>query len=115
MRNDKQRAMATLIVGVFAFAVVLAYHRVVDGDLWARLAVGAHVWRTGSLMRHDIFAFTPTLPEWIDHEWGAGVIFFGLLNAFGPSSLMLLKIATADTPALFSRLPRPPEESGRTN
>ena len=95
MRSDKLLAMAALIVGVFAFAVVLAYHRIVDGDLWARLAVGAHVWRTGSLMRHDVFAFTPTLPEWIDHEWGAGVIFFGLLNAFGPASLMLLKITTA--------------------
>jgi hypothetical protein len=95
MRSDKERVTATLIVGVFAFAVVLAYHRVVDGDLWARLAVGAHAWRTGSLMRQDVFAFTPTLSEWIDHEWGAGMIFFGLLNAFGPASLMLLKIVTA--------------------
>jgi hypothetical protein len=94
MRSDKLLAAVTLVVGVLAFAVVLAYHRIVDGDLWARLAVGAHVWRTGSLMRHDVFAFTPTLPEWIDHEWGAGVMFFGLLNAFGPVSLMLLKIVT---------------------
>jgi hypothetical protein len=101
MRSDKERAIATLIVGVFAFAVVLAYHRIVDGDLWARLAVGAHAWRTGSLMRHDVFAFTPTLPEWIDHEWGAGVIFFGLLSAFGPASLMLLKIVTACAAILF--------------
>ncbi len=95
MRSDNERVTATLIVGAFAFAVVLAYHHVVDGDLWARLAVGAHVWRTGSLMRHDVFAFTPILSEWIDHEWGAGVIFFGLLNAFGPVSLMLLKMVTA--------------------
>jgi len=41
MRSDKLLAMATLVVGAFAFAVVLAYHRIVDGDLWARLAVGA--------------------------------------------------------------------------
>jgi hypothetical protein len=101
MRSDKERVIATLIVGVFTFAVLLAYHRIVDGDLWARLAVGAHAWRTGGLMRHDIFAFTPTLPAWIDHEWGAGVIFFGLLNAFGPDSLMLLKIVTACTAILL--------------
>jgi len=101
MRSDNERVTATLMVGVFAFAVVLAYHHVVDGDLWARLAVGAHAWQTGSLMRHDVFAFTPTLPEWIDHEWGAGVIFFGLLNAFGPVSLMLLKIVTACTAILL--------------
>ena len=46
-------------------------------------------------MRHDPFAFTPTLPEWIDHEWGAGVVFFALLNWFGPVSLMVLKVAVA--------------------
>jgi hypothetical protein len=95
MRSEKLFVAVSLVLGAFAFAVVLGYHRIVDGDLWARLAVGAHVWKTGAVMRRDAFAFTPTLPEWIDHEWGAGVIFFGLLNAFGPTSLMLLKIATA--------------------
>ena len=53
---------------------------------------GARVWKTGAVMRHDVFAFTPTLPEWIDHEWGAGVVFFALLNWFGPASLMIFKI-----------------------
>jgi hypothetical protein len=46
-------------------------------------------------MRHDAFAFTPTLPEWMDHEWGAGVVFFALLNCFGPASLMIFKISAA--------------------
>ena len=95
MRRDNLLAMLTMLVGGFAFAVILAYHHIVDGDLWARLAVGAHAWKTGSVMRHDVFAFTPTLPDWIDHEWGAGVVFFGLLKAFGPASLMVLKIVTA--------------------
>jgi len=84
MRSDKLLATATLVVGAFAFAVVLAYHRIVDGDLWARLAVGAYAWQTGSLMGHDVFAFTPTLPEWIDHEWGAGVIFSDCSTRLGP-------------------------------
>jgi hypothetical protein len=95
MRSEKLFVAVSLVLGVFAFAVVLAYHRIVDGDLWARLAAGAHVWKTGAVMRHDAFAFTPTLPERIDHEWGAGVIFFWLLSAFGPTSLMLFKIAAA--------------------
>ncbi|HUJ72720.1 MAG TPA: hypothetical protein VLZ30_10775 [Verrucomicrobiae bacterium] len=95
MRSERWFVAGSLVLGVFAFSVVLAYHRIVDGDLWARLAAGAHVWKTGAVMRHDAFAFTPTLPERIDHEWGAGVILFGLLNTFGPTSLMLFKIATA--------------------
>jgi hypothetical protein len=82
-------------LGVLSFAVVLAAHHITDGDLWAKLALGAHVWLRGGLPRHDTFAFTPTLPEYIDHEWGAGAVFFGLLKWFGPASLMGLKMALA--------------------
>ncbi|MGD0059960.1 MAG: hypothetical protein ABSD58_11130 [Verrucomicrobiia bacterium] len=95
MRNERWFVAISLALGAFAFAVVLAWHRVVDGDLWARLAVGAYVWKTGAVMRHDVFAFTPTLSQWIDHEWGAGVVFFAMLNWFGPASLMVFKISVA--------------------
>jgi hypothetical protein len=95
VRSERFFVAVSLMLGAFAFSVLLAWHHIVDGDLWARLAVGAHVWKTGTLMRHDVFAFTPTLPEWIDHEWGAGVLFFALLNWFGPVSLMIFKIGTA--------------------
>ena len=95
MRNNKLLTLATAVVGLLTFGIVLAYHRIVDGDLWARLAAGAAFLHNGHVLRHDVFAFTPTLPEWIDHEWGAGVIFFALLQWFGPTSLMLFKIGTA--------------------
>jgi hypothetical protein len=90
MRTEKLLVAGTLALGVFAFGVVLAYHCIADGDLWARLAVGRHFFETGSVMRHDVFAFTPTLPEWIDHEWGAGVVFWALW----PVGLMPFKIGT---------------------
>ena len=66
-----------------------------DGDLWARLAVGAAFWKNGSLPRVDTYAFTQVLPAWVDHEWGAGLLFYSLLKSFGPSALMILKIVTA--------------------
>jgi hypothetical protein len=46
-------------------------------------------------LRHDIFAFTPVLPEWIAHEWGTGVVFYAVLKLFGPPGLMVLKILLA--------------------
>lgn len=97
MTESQSRYGQGLIVGLglFAFASILASHHITEGDLWAQLAIGASVWEHGHLLRHDIFAFTPTLPEWIAHEWGAGVVFYGLLKAFGPGSLMLLKLALA--------------------
>src|ERR1700722_2632790 len=84
-----------VLLGLFAFASILAFHNITEGDLWAQLAIGASVWEHGHLLRHDIFAFTPTLPEWIAHEWGAGVVFYGVLKIFGPTGLMGLKIALA--------------------
>ena len=79
-----------LFLGAFAFATVLAFHNIADGDLWAKLAIGSSVLRQGRLVRHDVFAFTPTLPLCIDHEWGAGLVFFATLDAFGPPALMTL-------------------------
>lgn len=80
-------------LAAFTFVVLLSASHVADGDLWAKLALGASVWLRGEVPHHDSFAFTPVLPVYIDHEWGAGTIFFGLLKFFGPSSLMLLKVA----------------------
>ena len=84
-----------MMLGIISFAVILAAHNISDSDLWGKLAIGAHVWRFGTVPDHDTFAFTPVLPHYIEHEWGAGTIFFGVLKFFGPAGLMLLKILLA--------------------
>ena len=84
-----------VLLGLFSFAGILAYHNITEGDLWAQLAIGESVWEHGRLLRHDIFAFTPTLRDWTAHEWGAGVVFYGVLKLVGPSGLMILKMALA--------------------
>jgi hypothetical protein len=93
--SDRLWITLSIVLGFVSFAIVLAYHHIADGDLWARLIVGATFCQGGGVPRVDTYAFTPVLPAWIDHEWGAGVIFFSLLKTFGPSALMLLKIAAA--------------------
>ncbi len=84
-----------VLLGVFAFASILAFHNIADGDLWGKLAIGASLWEQGHLLARDVFAFTPTLPAYIDHEWGTGVVFYTLLKVFGSPGLMLLKMALA--------------------
>ncbi len=97
MTESQSRFVQGLIalLGVFALVTVLAFHNVTDGDLWAKLALGSALWNTGHLLRHDPFAFTPVLPQYIDHEWGAGSVFFAFLRWFGPSSLIMLRMALA--------------------
>lgn len=87
--------IVSAVLGIASFIVMLGYHAISDGDLWARLSIGGEIVRRGHFFYHDPFAFTPTLPEWIDHEWGAGLIFFIVLQAFGPAGLMWLKIISA--------------------
>lgn len=80
-----------LVLGAIGFGVVSAVFRVLDGDVWARLAVG----RMGQVPRVDDWAFTPTLPRWMDHEWGAGWIFYAVYARWGFRGLMVLKIGAA--------------------
>jgi hypothetical protein len=62
-----------------------------DYDLWARMAVGQIFLETGGILHNDIFSYTPT-KEWIDHEWGSGIIFWILASKFGDIGLVLLKV-----------------------
>jgi hypothetical protein len=84
-----------LAFGVFSFGVVLSTHTVADNDLWGKLAIGAHVWKFGTVPLRDMFAFTPVLPRYIEHEWGAGTIFFGVLKFLGPAGLLGLRTVLA--------------------
>ena len=97
--TDRSRLFlfGSLLLGVFTFGVVLLFHNLADGDLWAKLALGAAVWNQGHLPTADVFAFTPVLPVYVDHEWGSGLIFFTVLKWFGPSGLMWLKVLLAFT------------------
>lgn len=89
------RFRLTLFLALYSYLVLLTFYNIADYDLWMRLAQGAFIWQHHALMRHDLFAFTPVLPEYIDNEWGSGVLFFSLLKLFGPVSLMILKIFLA--------------------
>jgi hypothetical protein len=80
---------AALFILIYSFSVI---DNCADRDLWHRLAVGALFFNTGWVLKHDIFAYTPTKPLWVDHEWGSGVIFYFLSHHFGDSGLLILRI-----------------------
>ena len=85
----------SLALGMFALVGVLAYHNLADSDLWARLVAGAHVWKHHAVAQRDFLAYTPILEAWVDHEWGAGLVFCTAILWFGPTALMILKMALA--------------------
>ncbi len=63
----------------------------IDYDFFARIAVGKIFFQTGSVIKNDIFSYTVT-KDWIDHEWGSGVVFYFLGDKFGDTGLIIFKI-----------------------
>jgi len=89
--------LAGLILGMgfYLFFVVLFNKGLADYDLWGYLSFGRVFWEEGFFPYQDVFAYTPTKPLWVYHEWLTGVIFFGLQKYFGPASLQFLKYVLA--------------------
>ena len=79
-------------LSALAVCLVLTFaQQMPDFDLWSRLQVGSIVWQTGAPLTHDIFSYSPTKPVWIDHEWGAGVVFYAFAWAFGNGGIFAVK------------------------
>jgi len=63
---------------------------VVDLDLWHELAFAREIVRLGYVPQGDLFAFTPTVYPSVNHEWGAGMIAYAVLNVAGGAGIVLL-------------------------
>lgn len=78
---------------LFIICWVYAIHfNSADYDFWARIAAGKMFLQTGNVLNHDVFSYTLT-KQWIDHEWGSGVIFYFFSDTFADIGILGLKIA----------------------
>lgn len=78
------------------FVFIIFFNRdLADYDLWGYLSFGRIFWEEGFFPYRDAFAYTPTKPVWIYHEWLTGVVFFGLIKYLGPASLQFLRYMLA--------------------
>jgi hypothetical protein len=90
----KQREFSpSLGVAILVLAMCLERltNSTADPDLWGYLAFGRLYWNSGQFPFQDVFAYLPTLPRWVYHEWLSGVLFYPLFQAAGPVGLQLLK------------------------
>jgi hypothetical protein len=79
----------------YLFFIVLFNRSLADYDLWGYLSFGRVFWEEGFFPYQDVFAYTPTNPLWVYHEWLTGVVFFELIKYLGPASLQLLRYVLA--------------------
>lgn len=113
---DKLRALFVQPMCVVPALILLCLSRILlgspaDPDLFARVAVGRLIERQGEMPLRDPFSFTEKLPQWVDHEWLSGVVFWWIASHFGDAGLVILKAillaATIFLTLLAARLQAP--------
>ena len=80
-----------LYIFLFVFLLIQTFiYNTIDMDYWARLLQGNAFWSLGHILKNDPFSYTST-HLWLDHEWGASVIFSFIHNNWGFYGILLFK------------------------
>lgn len=100
VRNSAQKGRQTWLrfasyAGLMSFFLSLTAFNLVDVDIWHEMALIRESLRAGHLLTRDVFAYTPTLYPCIHHEWGAGLVAYGLTYWFGSDSILVIKYLLA--------------------
>lgn len=103
--RDKELTLISLhcLAALIGLILLMLSHAVVDQDVWHEMALARELFQSGSLPLRDVFAYTPTV-DFIQHEWGAGVIAYLLTEWFGGNGLLLLKYGLGVLLILFAVL-----------
>src|SRR5579864_2314992 len=83
-----------LVACALFFCALISYN-FVDIDIWHQMALIRESLAAGHLLTVDVYAYTPTIRPWVDHEWGAGAIAYFLTAWLGSRSIVLLKFTAA--------------------
>ncbi len=100
---DFQRRVLRGAVWLALFLMFLARisTNTVDLDVFHEMALIRESIVLGHIPTVDRFAYTPTVPYSVHHEWGAGVIAYFVIRWFGGLGLLMLKYSLAAVLAWF--------------
>jgi hypothetical protein len=79
----------TLVVVTFVLVFGLGAALRIDTDVWWHIRAGAYVLDHG-FIRDDPFSFTKAGEPWIDHSWGAQLLWYGVWRVGGYGGLEVL-------------------------
>ncbi len=80
------------IAALFAVMYLFLLNNTAHPDLWGHFSFGALFEANGQFPYRDVFSYTAPHQMVYDHEWGAGMIFYGLTKNAGSSSLFWLQL-----------------------
>ena len=83
------------IVALTMLFFVNATNNFIDPDVWHQMALFRESLDRGSLVRQDLYAYTPTVTPVVHHEWGTGAVLFLLTRQVGTPGLLIFKYLLA--------------------
>ncbi len=93
MFRSPERALSrAFVLLVVSSTVYFGSVNEADNDLWMHLFVGRLIWEAGRVPRQDGLSYTAAGQAWIDHEWLAQLLAFGVFEVAGPAGLIFAKL-----------------------
>ncbi len=82
-------------------ALLLSYFPVFSGDIWMHLASAKLILQTGQVPHKDVFLYTARGRPWVDHSWGAQILFYGAYCAGNVNGLVAMRMLLVAGAALL--------------
>ena len=107
---DERPAVEGRTVGVAMAAVVvvsgflMALQPIQTPDVWHHVKAGWLVWENGGPVRADVFSCTAQGKRWIQYEWLAQFLMYGIYELGGVTGLILFRAAGVAVVAFFLAL-----------
>ncbi len=89
---DERKLTPALIFLIVSSLFYFFSYPEVDNDLWGHLFFGREILQNGALPSQNLYSYTAPNHTWINHEWLAEVIFYGIFELFGSPGLLLFKL-----------------------
>lgn len=89
---NKLEGKKLLFLYSLLLAILFGTHRVGDFDTWWHLASGRFILATQSIPHADPFSYTAIGAPWVNHEWGAGVLFWLIFKGFDIFGLIFFSV-----------------------
>ena len=81
------------LMAFMGYCLWLALRPIASDDIWWMLKTGQLILEQKTIFHQDIFSFTATAQEWINHEWLTCIMFYLLYSAGGFTALLILKLS----------------------
>ncbi|MBI5185953.1 MAG: hypothetical protein HZA01_09550 [Nitrospinae bacterium] len=82
-------ALAAILLSAI---VTFSHGRAIDPDFWGQLAFGKLIVESRGVPQADVYSYMPVKELWVNHEWGAAVIFHWIYKNFGGPGIIWFKM-----------------------